>query len=55
MAAGLLVLVVVALLDGSNQLGELSVVLRADLGESEDSSSLEVPISTWIRVEILVV
>lgn len=40
MAAGLLVLVGVALLDGGEELGELSLVLGADLGESEDSGGL---------------
>lgn len=40
MAARLLVLVSVALLDGREELGELSLVLRAGLSESEDSSGL---------------
>lgn len=40
MAAGLLVLVGVALLDGREELGELSLVLGANLGESKDSSGL---------------
>ena len=39
-AAGLLVLVGVALLDGGEELGELGLVLRADLSESEDSGGL---------------
>jgi hypothetical protein len=39
-AAGLLVLVAVALLDSREELGVLGLVLGADLGESEDSSSL---------------
>jgi hypothetical protein len=39
-AAGLLVLVAVALLDGGEELGELGLVLGADLGKSEDSSGL---------------
>lgn len=38
--AGLLVLVGVALLDGGEELGELTLVLRADLSQSEDSSGL---------------
>lgn len=42
MAAGVLVLVGVALLDGGEELGELSLVLGAGLGESEDSGGLEV-------------
>lgn len=40
LAAGLLVLVEVAVLDGGNELGKLVLVLGADLGESEDSSGL---------------
>lgn len=37
---GALVLVHEAILDGGNELGELRLVLRADLGEGDDSSSL---------------
>lgn len=40
MAASLLVLVSVAVLDGREELGEFSLVLRAGLSESEDSSGL---------------
>lgn len=40
MALGLLVLVGVALLDGGEELGELGLVLGADLGNSENSSGL---------------
>lgn len=40
MAAGLLVLVGVALLDGGEELGELTLVLSAGLGESEDGRGL---------------
>lgn len=40
MAAGLLVLVGVALLDGGQELGELSLVLSAGLSESQDSGGL---------------
>lgn len=36
----LLVLVRVALLDGGDELGELGVVLGADLGQSENGGSL---------------
>jgi hypothetical protein len=39
--AVLLVLVGVSLLDGGDELGELGVVLRADLGEGNNSSSLD--------------
>jgi hypothetical protein len=39
-SAGLLVLVGVAILDGLDELGELSLVLGADLGEGEDSCGL---------------
>ena len=39
--AGVLVLLDVALLDGRDELGELVLVLSADLGESEDGSGLE--------------
>jgi hypothetical protein len=39
-AAGILVLVGVALLDSGEELGELGLVLGADLGEGEDSSGL---------------
>lgn len=38
--AGLLVLVHETVLDGGDELGELGLVLRADLGKSEDSSGL---------------
>lgn len=41
LAASLLVLLDVALLDGRDELGELVLVLSADLGESEDGSGLE--------------
>lgn len=37
---GLLILLGVALLDGRDELGELSLVLGSDLGESDNSSSL---------------
>lgn len=40
-AAGLLVLVGVALLDGAEELGELRLVLRADLSDSENSRGLD--------------
>lgn len=40
MAARLLVLVGVALLDGGEELGELSLVLGAGLSQGEDSSGL---------------
>lgn len=40
MAAGVLVLVGVALLDGREELGELSLVLLTDLGEGEDGRGL---------------
>lgn len=39
-AAGLLVLVGVSLLDGGDELGELGLVLGADLSKSEDGSGL---------------
>lgn len=39
-AADILVLVVVSLLGGGDELGKLSLVLGADLGESKDSSGL---------------
>jgi len=39
-AAGLIVLVGVALLDGGEELGELSLVLSTGLGESQDSGGL---------------
>ena len=38
--AGILVLLDVALLDGRDELGELVLVLGADLGDGEDSGSL---------------
>ena len=38
--AGILVLLDVALLDGRDELGELVLVLGADLGEGEDSGGL---------------
>ena len=38
--AGLLVLLNVTLLDGGDELGELGLVLRSDLGDSKDSSGL---------------
>jgi hypothetical protein len=38
--AGILVLLKVTLLDGRDELGELGLVLRADLGDGEDSSGL---------------
>jgi hypothetical protein len=40
-AAVLLVLVAVALLDSRDELGELGLVLSADLSDGEDGSSLE--------------
>lgn len=40
LSAGLVVLVHEAILDGGDELGELSLVLGADLGESEDSGRL---------------
>jgi hypothetical protein len=40
-AAGLIVLVGVALLDGGEELGELSLVLSTGLGESQDSGGLK--------------
>lgn len=40
-AAGLLGLLSVALLDGRQQLGELRLVLVADVGNSENSSGLQ--------------
>lgn len=40
LSAGLVVLVHEAILDGGDELGELSLVLGADLGEGEDSSGL---------------
>lgn len=40
MALGLLSLGHVAVLDSGDELGELGVVLGADLGESEDGSGL---------------
>jgi len=39
-ASLLLVLVVVVLLDGSDELGELGLVLSADLSDSKDSGGL---------------
>ena len=39
-AAGLLVLVGVALLDGGEELGELGLVFLADLSDSEDGGGL---------------
>jgi hypothetical protein len=39
-AAGLLVLVGVALLDGGQELGELGLVLGADLSQSQDGGGL---------------
>ena len=38
--AGILVLLNVALLDGRDELGQLSLVLGADLGDGEDSGGL---------------
>ena len=38
--ASILVLLKVTLLDGGDELGELALVLRADLGEGEDGSGL---------------
>ena len=38
--ADVLVLLQVSILDGRNKLGQLSLVLRADLGNCKDSSSL---------------
>ena len=40
-AAGLLVLVGVALLDGREELGELSLVLSADLSQSQNGGGLK--------------
>jgi len=40
--AGILVLLDVALLDGGDELGELALVLGADLGDGEDSGGLVV-------------
>jgi hypothetical protein len=40
--AGILVLLDVALLDGRDELGQLGLVLGADLGDGEDSGGLEV-------------
>ena len=40
MTAGVLVLVGVALLDGGEELGELTLVLSAGLSESEDRRGL---------------
>lgn len=40
MALGLLGLLEVTLLDGGDELGELRVVLGADLGDGEDGSGL---------------
>lgn len=40
LTAGLVVLLNVALLDGRDELGELVLVLRADLGDGEDGSGL---------------
>lgn len=42
LAPGLVVLLHVTLLDGRDELGELVLVLRADLGKGEDGSSLEI-------------
>jgi hypothetical protein len=39
-ADGLLVLLEVAVLDGGDELGELSLVLGADLGQGDDGSGL---------------
>lgn len=39
-ASGILVLVGVALLDGSEELGELGLIFGADLSDSQDSSGL---------------
>ncbi len=41
LSAGLVVLVHEAILDGRDELGELSLVLGADLGEGEDGSGLQ--------------
>jgi len=40
--AGVLVLLKVSILDGGHELGELVLVLGADLGEGEDGSGLDV-------------
>jgi hypothetical protein len=40
-AAGLIVLVGVALLDGGEELGELSLVLSADLSQSQNGGGLK--------------
>jgi len=39
--AGVLVLLKISLLDGRDELGQLVLVLGADLGQGEDSSGLE--------------
>lgn len=39
-ASGILVLIGVALLDGSEELGELGLIFGADLSDSQDCSSL---------------
>lgn len=44
--AGILVLLDVALLDGGDELGELALVLGADLGDGEDSGGLLILLAT---------
>lgn len=46
-AAGLIVLVGVAFLDGGEELGELSLVLSTGLGESQDSGGLKIVELAW--------
>lgn len=41
LSAALVVLVHEAILDGRDELGELSLVLRSDLGQSQDSGGLK--------------
>ena len=48
-AAVLIVLLVVALLEGGDELGELSLVLGADLGQGEDGSGLGL-LSEWLTM-----
>jgi len=47
--AGILVLLDVALLDGRDELGELVLVLGADLGDGEDSGGLEVALAKFLE------
>ena len=50
MAARLLVLVGVALLDGGEELGELSLVLVTGLSQSKDSSGLVIELANAHQV-----